>query len=213
MGGRTHTLDAPLIDGVVFAIGLQAHEAKSRAGQSKSTPMHSLLGHLPKYASSLLFESLRQRFPSLDKMVGAPFSRAAHNDDDQATERGVSGGAGGGPVRQVARAVFLPALLATQGAGAEVMVEGGTLLVLLLCAPCQCLALALQPGLLRAGVDSAASACVAPAVIFQASLSSAGQAEGRGEQAYEPFWARGPSTKKRYQGIAFPTPWAFGKKQ
>ena len=132
MGGRTHTLDAPLIDGIVFAIGLQAHEAKSRAGQSKSTPMHSLLGHLPKYASSLLFESLRQRFPSLDKMVGAPFSRAAHNDDAQATERGVSGGAGGGPVRQVARVVFLPALLAAQGAGAEVMVEGETLLVLLL---------------------------------------------------------------------------------
>ena len=42
LGGRTHTLDAPLIDGVVFAIGLQVHEAKSWAGQSKSTPMHSL---------------------------------------------------------------------------------------------------------------------------------------------------------------------------
>ena len=104
-------------------------------------------------------------------MVGAPFSRAAHNDDAQDTERGVSGSAGGGPVRQVARVVFLPALLAAQGAGAEVMVEGITLLVLLLCAPCQCLALALQPGLLRAGVDSATSACVAPAVIFQVSLS------------------------------------------
>ena len=124
---------------------LQAHEAKSRAGQSKSTPMHSLLGHLPKYASSLLFESLRQRFPSLGKMVGAPFSRAAHNDDAQATKRGVSGGAGGGPVRQVARAVFLPALLATQGAGAEVMVEGGTLLVLLLLGRCQNSATGPQP--------------------------------------------------------------------
>ena len=93
------------------------------------------------------------------------------------------------------------------------MVEGKTLLVLLLCAPCQCLASALQSALLRAGVDSAASACVAPAVLFQASLSSAGQAEGRGEQACEPIWARGPSTKKRHQGIAFPTPRAFGKKQ
>ena len=195
--------------------GLCCRRMRRRVGPAKANrPQCTVfLGYLPKYASSLLFESLRQRFASLGKMVGAPFSRAAHNDDAQDTERGLSGSAGGGPVRQVARVVFLPALLAAQRAGAEVMVEGGTLLVLLLCAPCQCLALALQPGLLRTGVDSATSVCVAPAVILQASLSSACQADRRGEQTYEPFWARGPSTKKRYQGIAFPTPWAFGKKQ
>ena len=86
------------------------------------------------------------------------------------------------------------------------MVEGKTLLVLLLCAPCQCLAPALQPGLLRAGVDSATSACVAPAVLFQSSLSSAGQAEGR----MNPFGPGVPAPRNdeasiAYLGIVFKT--------
>ena len=39
------------------------NEAKIRAGQSKSTPMHSLLWHLQAYAWSLVFESrFGQRF-------------------------------------------------------------------------------------------------------------------------------------------------------
>lgn len=76
------------------------NEAKIRAGQSKSTPMHSLLWHLQAYAWSLVFESrFGQRFPSLGRTVGVPFSRAAHNNDAQATERGASCGAGGASVR------------------------------------------------------------------------------------------------------------------